>query len=108
MLRDSGWLRDKHNYPCQFEYKKTDRLKQGIARDVIDYFVENDDLEFQALLIPTAHYDLGRYRTATETSARTPEIGEDDHRTQLGRRVRVERRPTVMHCTTLSLYTRAR
>ena len=73
-------LRDKHGYSRQFEYKKTDRLKSGLARDVIDYFVENDDLEFQSLLIPTAQYDLGRYRTPSETSARTSEIVSYNYR----------------------------
>lgn len=73
-------LRDKHAYSRQFEYKKTDRLKLGLACDAIDYFVENDDLEFQSLLIPTAQYDLGRYRSSAETSARTPEIVSYNYR----------------------------
>jgi hypothetical protein len=67
-------LRERHGYSRQFEYKKTDRLKTGLCKDVIDYFVECDDLEFQGLLIPTALYDLKRYRKDFDSSARTPEV----------------------------------
>ena len=74
------WLRDQHAYSRQFEYKKTDRLKLGLARDVIDYFVENDDLEFQALLIPTVQYDLRRYRTAAAAGGRSSEIVSYNYR----------------------------
>lgn len=69
-----------YGYARQFEYKKTDRLKLGIARDVIDYFVGNDDLAFQSLLIPTAQYELGRYRTPAETSTRQPEVVSYNYR----------------------------
>jgi len=73
-------LRQKHQYPRQFEYKKTDRLKIALCRDVIDYFVACEDLRYQALLIPTAAYDLRLYRTAGERSARTPEIVSNNYR----------------------------
>jgi len=73
-------LRQKHQYPRQFEYKKTDRLKIALCRDVIDYFVACEDLRYQALLIPTAAYDLRLYRTAGERSARTPEIVSYNYR----------------------------
>jgi len=73
-------LRDKHGYSRQFEYKKTDRLKRGLCEDVIDYFVECDDLEFQGLLIPTRLYDLRHYRKDYDDSARTPQIVSYNYR----------------------------
>lgn len=73
-------LRDKHGYSRQFEYKKTDRLKRDLCSDVIDYFVDCDDLEYQALLVPTAQYDLRRYKNEREESARTPEIVSYNYR----------------------------
>ncbi len=37
-------------YSRQFEYKKTDRLKLSIGKAVLDYFIKEDDLEFQAMM----------------------------------------------------------
>ena len=99
-------LRQKHQYPRQFEYKKTDRLKIALCRDVIDYFVACEDLQYQALLIPTAAYDLRRYRTAGERSARTPEIASYNYRyKQIIRNNTAERNDLVI---TLDERTRAK
>jgi hypothetical protein len=73
-------LRQKHQYPRQFEYKKTDRLKAALCRDVIDYFIACRDLEFQALLISMADYDLRRYQAAGERSARSPAVVSYNYR----------------------------
>ena len=73
-------LRVRHGYVRQFEYKKTDRLKAGLCKAVIDYFVEEDDLEFQGLLIATADHDLRHFKKAFDDSGRKPDVTAYNYR----------------------------
>lgn len=67
-------FRDRLGYSRQFEYKKTDRLKLGLAKAVVDYFIECGDLEFQALVIDSAKYDLRFYSKSFDASGRSAEL----------------------------------
>jgi hypothetical protein len=73
-------LRVKHDYPRQFEYKKTDRLKVGLCKDVIDYFVAQPDLEFQAMRIRCADHDLRHFEGDFDSSGRQPQVTAYNYR----------------------------
>lgn len=47
-------IKRKHNLPAKFEIKwtKVSPAKQDFYMEVLDYFLDNDDLHFRALVIP--------------------------------------------------------
>lgn len=57
-------LRQKHGLPKDFEIKwnKVSRGKLGFYLDVVDYFFDDDDLEFRAVVAPKEGLDHVKFR----------------------------------------------
>lgn len=57
-------LREKHGLPSDFEIKwnKVSPGRLDFYQDVVDYFFDNDDLEFRAVVAPKDGLDHARFR----------------------------------------------
>jgi len=52
-------IKEKHGLPADFEIKwtKVSKSKVGFYQDILDYFFDDDDLHFRALIAPKAQLD---------------------------------------------------
>lgn len=59
-------LRREHEYRPELKYSRNDKFKVPFARDLIDYFWSDPDLDFRCLVIDNSQHELDRFDSDEE------------------------------------------